>query len=131
MININEYRHGNYYDRIKLDGSSSVWLADFKESPRLLRDHIYSLSGIELTEEWVLKFGFATFGDFIKDERRLSGWKKNGIQFEQRLVGSYLQYTAGIELEQGFVYYSEPVKYIHQLQNLYFALTQTELTVSG
>ena len=65
------------------------------------------LKPILLTEEWLLKFGFSIFKNmyFIKG---MQIWKCNDL---------FLCNKNGIY-----------IKYVHQLQNLYFALTGKELT---
>ena len=70
--------------------------------------------GIELTEEWLLKFGFKRFP---------WGLVKDNLLFKDDLKCSYLilQVANGFEVK---------VKYVHELQNLYFALTGSELTVA-
>lgn len=79
------------------------------------------ISGIPLTAEWLERFGFP-----------------------KRLDGSYLQeitdstdFNMRVHLRQErFVWISSKfgptveLKYVHQLQNLYFALTGTELTLT-
>tara|TARA_R110000822_G_scaffold233483_2_gene364915 strand:+ start:131 stop:478 length:348 start_codon:yes stop_codon:yes gene_type:complete len=64
---------------------------------------------IPLTEEWLLKFGF-------------------DIQLVEIVLGEfYLKKT-----ENHFEYYCNnrvQIKYVHQLQNLYFALTSKELEI--
>lgn len=70
---------------------------------------------IPLTEEWLLKFDYKKEVDFFENETRLSFWtdKKtfDGIMADwaDKVIGQ--------------------VKYVHQLQNLYFALTGEELTI--
>ncbi|WNH10025.1 hypothetical protein [Thalassobellus suaedae] len=69
---------------------------------------------ISLNEGWLIKFGF----------------KKNGnewmgvICLEENKTELYYSGGEGVKL-------SEDIKYIHQLQNLVFALTYKELTVSS
>ena len=80
--------------------------------------HIYDLEngksefdfyGIPITEEWLLKFGFTQSLAF------------KSVYF----IGTFLSITLGnkIMFEINDQIISE-IKYIHQLQNLYFALTQ-------
>lgn len=65
---------------------------------------------IPLTEEIILKFGFEKKGDFW--------FVKSGIKIENRNNGfSYFRYLNEIKILS-----------VHQLQNLYFALTGEELT---
>jgi len=71
------------------------------------------ISPISLTEEWLLKFGFKKYKDnygsyYIKQSRTVK-IRKNGID-RYRYEHSRLD-----------------IKYVHQLQNLYFAITETEL----
>ena len=70
---------------------------------------------IPLTKEWLIRFGFEYNYSF--DLYSKSGFDiqllENGIEF---YIGEYGSYFTWIEC-------------IHQLQNLYFALTGTELTI--
>ena len=77
---------------------------------------------IPLTEEWLLRFGF------------------NKIKMESILYSKYSKgYLGGIEIDlrkseiEGWqiTYCNYAIKYIHQLQNLYFALTGEELTIKN
>ena len=74
---------------------------------------------IPLTEEWLLKFGFNK--DLIGWD--LIGWDKG--DFDLRQYGNESGYRdyglqfSGLGIE---------IIYVHQLQNLYFALTGEELT---
>jgi len=74
-----------------------------------------SLTGVPLTKEWLTKFGFEwmpeaeyTHGAMSKDGIQV--WVKNGFVIEKPSIKYNLLY-------------------IHQLQNLYFALTGEEITV--
>lgn len=84
-----------------------------------------SIEPIELTEVWLLKFGF---------EKRLG--KFIGSRFTLGINPRTEDFILIIEqvdnTKQEFFYLNSfhPIKYIHQLQNLYFALTQTELTLT-
>lgn len=66
---------------------------------------------IPLTEEWLLKFGFKE--------------RKNSIPYR------YYKNRHSIELFSNYarMNYSIGFKYVHQLQNLYFALYGEELTI--
>lgn len=77
--------------------------------------HPEDLRSIPLTEEWLLKLGFE---------------KKSGNEFEKgRFIYRFQQRDLIIE---GFEYDYNGIichpEYVHQLQNLYFALTGEELT---
>lgn len=84
--------------------------------------NISSIEPIQLTEEWLVKFGF-------KDVQRGFYSIKAGSTFF-RLTPP--QFMGEWQTEYCWVYddfkFTE-VKYVHQLQNLYFALTGEELTI--
>ena len=69
----------------------------------------YDFQPIPLTEEWLLKFGF---------ERKI-GWD-DLIYYAKNNVDLY-------EFLSGYEYCDFHIKHVHQLQNLYFALTGEEL----
>jgi hypothetical protein len=71
--------------------------------------HIYPIA---LTEEWLLKFGFKNKSIDIDN------YKAFHIEFDDKLESVWLE---DYELTK--------CKYVHQLQNLYFALTGTELEI--
>ena len=72
---------------------------------------------IPLTEEWLLKFGF----------------EKHFEDFEKKIVGFYLTYNFNDGISLNGKYMDEPIyidgEYVHQLQNLYFALTGEDLSI--
>jgi hypothetical protein len=73
---------------------------------------------IPLTEEWLLKFGFENNGNYwLKDYLRVWEW---GICINI----TYHSQRLGSEDKSCF-----EIKHVHQLQNLYFALTGKELEI--
>lgn len=72
-------------------------------------DLIGFIEPIPLTEIWLLRFGFKRF---CKD------WAKNGIIIHNRKRGFVLRKSV------------PDIKHVHQLQNLYFALTGAELPLN-
>jgi hypothetical protein len=82
---------------------------------------------ILLTEEWLLKFGFMQYIDFgVKmgtyDKIPLCGFTYS-IHTKKVMImhkGNSISHWLDVE-----------IKYVHQLQNLYFALTGEELTYGG
>jgi hypothetical protein len=77
-----------------------------------------SIKPIPLTEEWLLKFGF--------EKSHLNYWiiANKGFFF-------------GVSLKMGVMYLFDEgmitpcnIKHVHQLQNLYFALTNKELQIN-
>jgi hypothetical protein len=88
---------------------------DVKKEHTSLVDLDDMVKKIPLTEEWLLKFGYYDENSpnhFTKNEYTIDAhtfWKCNEMFIEDK-NGVY-------------------VKYVHQLQNLYFALKQRELTI--
>lgn len=78
---------------------------------------ITNLKGIPLTEEWLVRFGFVKNpkADNIYDRGRLRIW-------------GHLVYLREEDTEAAH-YIPTEVKNVHELQNLYFALTSQELEV--
>lgn len=66
---------------------------------------------IPLTEEWLLKFGFE-YKSYGYGEKEWKQWNYKGFNLNGFEYSSYLK-----------------IDYLHQLQNLYFALTNEELTI--
>jgi hypothetical protein len=98
--------------------------------------HYGLVDAIPLTEEWLLKFGFQ-----IKDQLSIHKTKVyyiSGIDVDYCLYfadfrqdfGFYIEYTdSPFDKDLGVLYpIAFGIKYVHQLQNLYFALTDEELT---
>lgn len=99
----------NDFEVIKVDLSVLKNILDFDGTT-----NFYYTEPIPLTEKWLLNLGAKFF-----DENRFD-FDKNRFTF--------LDLT-----DNGFVFtfqsndICEPIKYVHQLQNVYFALTQEEL----
>ena len=125
MIKANELRIGNLFieensnkiiEVIGLDKKTVVFSGKFL--------YQWQAKPIPLTEEWLLKFGFENVHTdwFYKDIV-----KTNSYQFCFNICLS----NGKITLDSGFDENSIiKLKYVHQLQNLYFALTGAELTVA-
>jgi len=77
---------------------------------------------IQLTEEWLLKFGFTRHHvDYWNDVIFIKNVPNNN-EFEWGLYPNEI--GSGIQVKN-----RKLLKYVHQLQNLYFALTGEELTI--
>lgn len=70
---------------------------------------------VEITEQWLLRFSYKKDGPEFKinDNDRFSIYKPNGYD--------HFVFCDGLSV------LTEKIKYVHQLQNLFFALTGTEL----
>lgn len=88
-----------------------------------LRSPIY-FNPIPLTEEWLGKLGFEPHFDKI-EEINYFCYKDFVIENEFFCFG----YADAIVYDLLRVNKKNPLKYVHQLQNLYFSLTGDELTV--
>lgn len=116
----NELRIGNYVkslntvctidcifrQQVEVSNNYEEWTPDLED-----------IKPIPLTEDWLLKFGFNKGEDIV------------GYCFFIELE-NIEDFT--IHLQDGkLVYFYEDLelKYVHQLQNLYFALTGEELTI--
>ena len=73
---------------------------------------------IRITEDWLLKFGFEEFKEYSIGH----GYKLNNISIRIDNFGFHYLYGIGV---------NSRLKYIHQLQNLYFALTGKELELTN
>jgi hypothetical protein len=76
--------------------------------------------GIPLTEEWILKFGFEVNRQTKEDNNIWRCSCTEGYFEVEQIIGFFL-------LDNHC--YGTQIKYVHQLQNLYFALINEELTI--
>jgi len=74
----------------------------------------YLIKPIPITEDWLLKFGFVNVGDYFK----------KGILYVEQSEGMDFKTCTLVDSECEL-----DIKYVHSLQNLYFALTNEELTI--
>lgn len=130
---IQDYK-GNVYYITLLDA-----LGDFRCSPVEIKEDVTirnndDFSPIPLTEEWLLKFGLPIGYEF-------KAWGcTTKVTHISILYGVYLVLTekgwmigisnedsSHIEIQEDEVIYH----YVHQLQNLYFALTGKELVINS
>lgn len=100
------------------------WFIQYDEPEQFDGDfyHLSDIKFIPLTEEWLLKFGFERTDqkDNSNDDWTWLFYQKDSIYID----GSDLT----IETASGIVI---KLEYVHQLQNLYFALTRDELTLKN
>ena len=112
-----ELRLGNYVNLTKNNFKTvDICKLDVLNIYKIIKNKYLDVKAIPLTEEWLINFGFkkSFFSDsYFKDEFFLNK-DYNGKWTFNLLEG------IGICLKD--------IKYIHQLQNLYFELTNKELT---
>jgi len=115
MIQANELRIGNYLKELTSDDIFQV-----KDSYYMaLEVNLLCSRPITLTPQWVLELGFKPLIDGFYRIKT----KKRGVYLEINL-----KTKRAILFNKGYVELAFP-KYVHRLQNLYFALTNKELTL--
>jgi|LakMenE18May11ns_1017448.scaffolds.fasta_scaffold9325101_1 hypothetical protein len=91
-----------------------------------LSEYVDYLKPIPLTEEWLLKLGFYRRNDRIYS--KLYGVDEiDGVFQLQKFEDGY-EFRTSFDSEW---FYTPPIYHVHQLQNLYFALTGEELTIKN
>jgi hypothetical protein len=93
----------------------------------LERDNAYAkeYEPIPLTEEWLIEFGFKKENNTIYSiSDKLSSSEVGRWYFFKNENNSF---TPHIKRENKFSWIGKEIKHVHQLQNLYFALTGEEL----
>lgn len=130
IINIQELRIGNYVRagdtpharRVESLFSSlrrARLRSDRGDSSTFSEDEMIP---IEITEEWLLKLGFRLMDS---DGYEYTQYKNKDWRFYVFKADNYDGYL----LVDGMVTITDRVKHVHQLQNLYFALSGEELTL--
>ena len=121
-MEIQELRLGNYYRwesyayEAQDNMSINIWKIEDYHAVMTHGDiYMRHCFPVLLTEEWLRKFGF---------ERFPWGLVKGNLLFRDDLKNPCETLT--LEIGNGF---RTEIKYVHQLQNLYYALTNEELTV--
>ena len=119
----NELRIGNRVDISKIVIVRHETLCDFANG-------FIDFQPIPLTEEWLLKFGFEkiefnsdTFGHGTEYHLTVKG--AGGFIIEY--MDDFSCCLLGSKSDIGVAPNLDSCKYVHQLQNLYFALTNEEL----
>ena len=109
-----ELRIGNWYQSVRWKKPVQLELSDLAELDHRcdgveLDSEIISemFEPLPLTEEWLIKFGFQNYGDMT-------------------IGNAYISLSINSD---GFYFILTKLEYVHQLQNLYFALTGKELTI--
>lgn len=133
MIKVNELRIGNLVYFLgnvhEIEGISKRLRPDvghFQLSGIEYSQKGFHLKPIPLTEEWLVKFGF------IEHEvvKCLYNKTHNGFEIDITIEGdNVLSVQLSSTNISGAYPNKELFKYVHQLQNLYFALTGEEFTI--
>lgn len=117
-----ELRIGNLFYKngivVTIDGTSIVTIERHFDTSNT------SYSPIPLTSEWLERFGFEKVG------HELGGWWGHpsyptyGVTLSGRFSFSFINQT-----DDDFIDENISCKYVHTLQNLFYSLTGTELTI--
>lgn len=117
MLRAEELRLKNWIAR---GGNGEYYQATAETISDLENGHIKP-TGIPLTEEWLEKFGFK-ITDGHNNIRLYAREQEDNVNFV--LTDYRKPKLEGIRFNAHYVF-----EYVHQLQNLYFALTSKELTI--
>ena len=113
-----ELRLGNYVD---LFGKVAyITKSDFSETDYGIA--IESGKPIPLTEEWLLRFGFNWLD-------QVDGYRKEHIEHTISMDLLPIENSKEFAVEWDYNWLNS-IKHVHQLQNLYFALTGDELKLN-
>lgn len=122
-MNTNELRRGNLligqdvYSVTKIYDESRIGIGS--GDPYIVTGNNPCLLPIPLTEEWLVKFGFV---------QTIIGFECSNEYFPFSIEVNSLG-LAELQMEfYGGRQYRKIIKHVHQLQNIYFALTGEELT---
>lgn len=105
-----------------------VW---FKKEKHLSQDLIINCNPVPLTEGWLLRMGFNKVWE-NNEEIEYSHPEFNGLKdYGQQVVVLYKDGKRTAYVSCGYYENTIDCEYVHSLQNLYFALEGTELTIKG
>jgi hypothetical protein len=134
MIQVNELRIGNYYMFADYDSIVYRAVKEIKYNQFGLQSDYDGVNfeicrPIPITEEWLIKLGFKK--DNSEDDYIIEH-PKDIVKYvlTENVLGIGL-WILGVDqfYDKDYKYFSWDIKFVHQLQNLYFALTQKELTL--
>ena len=116
MIQANELRLGNYFETPEQKEKVREISFSYDEGVTFINDwNVSIIKPIPLTEEILLKCGFEKKNGYVF---RKIGFILNGRKVKDSIGFHFIHYECTTECS-----------YLHQLQNLYFALTGEELNV--
>lgn len=123
MITAQELRIGNFFEgkRNIIEEVTSIYLGE-TDGNFILKSKSGLLCGlgfaepIPLSEQWMLKFGFEEYQGY---------YYPKGNSFSYFKIYKNEDGTFSLHLKDG----KKLIPFVHQLQNLYFALTGEELTI--
>lgn len=120
-----ELRIGNWYRSVKFDKPVQLTAQDIAELVRLadganISCYISTMfEPLELIEQWLKDFGFMDDGS--------KRFTTDSLKIITHAMVSFESFTKSWHLYLGHHAIHVEFQYVHQLQNLYFALTDEEL----
>jgi len=123
-LRVNNLIHAHAQDPVEVVvetiGHEGVNFHDLREG--VVYDYEFQeLSGIPLTAEWLENFGFEAY----------SGWFYRNDKLVIEACLSRPEWSVRIRTSEESSIYLRNIKHVHQLMNLHFALTNTELTLKS
>ena len=119
-----ELRIGNIVEIIHIDYGRKINAINVYDLVSIHEEsESLSFHPIPLTEEWVKKFGFES--DFDRILPYQIGYKKNEIVLDSNFILTVEGQVSDLHS------LGKELKFVHELQNLYFALTGEELTLQN
>lgn len=85
-----------------------------------LKSRYGKIQPIPLTEDWLIRFGFKRIHDGV--------WSNGTIELNYVTQDDYYEFEFRFPFSEWMI---RKLKFVHLLQNLYFALTGTELTLKN
>ena len=124
----NDLRIGNYYMFADYDGIVYRQVKEIKHNKfGLLSDYdgvnFDICRPIPITEEWLLKFGFYYQSS---DKNYVVKSKQENNNSIKKIDGDWCYNN---DYSDASCYFVRELRYIHELQNLYYALNEEELTI--
>lgn len=132
MINARELRIGNIYRRKHGKGFTDQAIDEGMMGKIFGNTNEFALNDFEnipISEEWLIQLGFEksfSHGYLNSQFYRKENYTLNELQGEDAYY-AFCEWEDAAE-QQGYRRLSQ-IQYVHQLQNLYFALTGTELSL--
>jgi len=124
MIDAQELRIGNYLEHNKHGLIKVLGVKPHCDNHMIIHDdtwcYLTNCKPIPLTEQWLIDFGFEKFGD---NSSFYLGCYEKGFTFDR-----YDSTQARIWWRGRYLGICQRLGSVHQLQNLYFALTGKDLT---
>ncbi len=123
-----EFRIGNLVYNKHKEIHAIGW-QDFQNWRQPRMDHDYGFYLIPLTPEWVERLGFQLGIDehykFLNTKDKYISIRKSGTHWFPQL-----NQAAEMSSQENNIVFLDFIDHVHDLQNLYYALTKTELTLT-